>query len=91
MAKQNKGPNYALIAGLGVAGAAAGGGISHFVLKLGTMESGGLAALGLLVCAGIGLIPSFKGDAQKLAAEASVKKNVEQAYQNQSFGRLDQA
>jgi cytohesin len=89
--KSGKGPNYALIAGLGIIGAGIGGGAGHYALKLGNMEAGGLAALGLLVFAGIGLIPSFGGDTKRLAAQVAVKKNVDSAYQMQSLGRLDQA
>ncbi|MBT9582762.1 ankyrin repeat domain-containing protein [bacterium] len=89
--KSGKGPNYALIAGLGVVGAGICGGVGHFALKLGTTESGGLAALGLLLFAGAGLIPSFGGDAKRLAAQVAVKKNVDAAYQSQSLGKLEQA
>lgn len=89
--KSGKGPNYGLIAGLGLVGGVAGGAVGHFALKVGSMESGGLAVLGLLVMAGVGLIPSSGGDTKRLATQAAVKKDVDSAYQNQSLGRLDQA
>jgi tetratricopeptide (TPR) repeat protein len=88
---KQKGPNYALIGGLGVAGAALGAGLGQFVLKVGTPETAGLAVLGLLVSAGIGLIPSSGGDAKRLATQAAVKKDVDSAYQAQALGRLDQS
>ena len=89
--KSRKSPNYLLIAGLGLAGGAICGAVGHFALKLGTPETGGLAALGLLIFAGAGLIPSFGGDTKRLAAQVAVKKNVDSAYEMQSLGRLDQA
>jgi len=87
----SKGPNYALVAGLGVAGAAAAGAGAHFGAHLGNLEAGLAALAGGILAAGVGLIPSFGSDSKKLAAQISVKKNVDQAYQMQSLGRLDQA
>lgn len=89
--KSGQGPNYALIGGLGLVGGLAGAGVGHYALKLGTMETGGLTVLGLLVAAGIGLIPSSGGDTKRLATQLAIKKNVDSAYQSQSLGRLDQA
>lgn len=89
--KSSKGPNYALIGGLGVVGAVVGGAAAHFALHLGPAETGGAAIFGLLLCSGIGLIPASGGDTKRLAAQLSVKKNVDSAYEQQSLGRLDQA
>lgn len=89
--KSSKGPNYALIAGLGVVGGAVFSAVGHFALKLGPAEAGGLGALGLLIFAGGALIPSFGSDTKKMAAELAVKKNVDQAYTMQSMARYDQA
>lgn len=89
--KSSKGPNYPLIAGLGLAGGAIFGAVGHFALKLGPVEAGGAAFLGLVIFAGAGLIPSFGSDTKKLAAEAAVKKAVDQAYTMQSMARYDQA
>lgn len=89
--KSRKGPNYALIGGLGVVGAAVGGAAGHFALHLGPVETGGLAVGGLLVCAAMGLFGSATGDTKRMAAQLMVKKNVDSAYQQQSLGRLAEA
>ncbi|MBX3166956.1 MAG: ankyrin repeat domain-containing protein [Candidatus Eremiobacteraeota bacterium] len=89
--KSRKGPNYALIGGLGVVGAAIGGAAGKFALHLGPLETGGLAVGGLLVCAALGLLGSATGDTKRIATQLSVKKNVDLAYQQQSLGRLAEA
>lgn len=89
--KSGKGPNYALVGGLGVVGAALGGAAGKFALHLGTVETAGLAVGGLLVCAAVGLLGSASGDTKRMAAQIFVKKNVDSAYQQQSLGRLADA
>ncbi|MFN8612549.1 MAG: ankyrin repeat domain-containing protein [Vulcanimicrobiota bacterium] len=89
--KSGKGPNYALVGGLGVVGALIGGGVGKFALQLPTMETAGVAVGGLLVCSMVGLFGSAKGDTKRMAAQILVKKNVDSAYQQQSLGRLAEA
>jgi tetratricopeptide (TPR) repeat protein len=89
--KSGKGPNYALVGGLGVVGAVAGGAAGKFALHLDTLETAGLAVGGLLVCAALGLLGSASGDTKRMADHIGIKKNVDSAYQQQSLGRLGEA
>ncbi|ODT78802.1 hypothetical protein ABS71_01450, partial [bacterium SCN 62-11] len=57
----------------------------------GTAQVVGLAVGGLLVCAAVGLFGSASGDTKRIAAQMTVKKNVDSAYQQQSLGRLAEA